>query len=137
MTDPVANYLNNAAMLGASDAPPLAAAPPNVLTVSDGTGFELLRLWISRAGQVQAAYDPANLTEAAQRFIAELRTATAAPDATRGIQVYVSDDDRIMCDAPSCPLEGDPFLPGRRVSLGEVIDAFAEHVRQMHPAGQR
>jgi len=53
--------------------------------------------------------------------------------------VYVTDEDHLRCCAPvddSGCTDRDGFfdLPGRRVSLGDVIDAIADHARDVHRA---
>lgn len=45
-----------------------------------------------------------------------------------GWPVYVTDDDQLRCDASDCPDEGGMMgLPGRRVTLGQVVEAVRAH----------
>lgn len=50
-------------------------------------------------------------------------------DGWRSIPVYVTDNDVVMCYADhDCEERTDPgWLPGRRVTLGDVVDAFVNH----------
>lgn len=50
----------------------------------------------------------------------------------RSIPVYVNDNDVVMCYADhDCDERSNPgWLPGRRVTLGAVVDAFVRHGRE-------
>jgi len=50
----------------------------------------------------------------------------------RSIPVYVTDNDVVMCYADhECEERSTPgWLPGRRVTLGAVVDAFVRHGRE-------
>jgi hypothetical protein len=47
--------------------------PPPTLTVEDATGEDLLTLTVTPDGRLDALYDETRLTEAAQRFLLEVR----------------------------------------------------------------
>lgn len=51
-------------------------------------------------------------------------------------RLYWPDDAELICDEPRCPQVG--IVPeGRHISVGDLLAAVEEHMREFHPGAPR
>lgn len=93
------------------------------------TLVSLANKWDMEASTTDGGYTD-GLRQAA-RDLREVLPEVREIDQWRSIAVYVTDNDVVMCYADhDCEERSDPgWLPGRRVTLGDVVDAFIQHGR--------